>query len=333
MSLLDRRIASIYRRCAQILLTVAGFSAMSAQAAAFPERPLTLIVPYAPGATTDQIARSVADRMGRVLGQTVVVENRVGANGIIAATRAAQSKPDGYTLLLASDSSVVLNPLLYKNLSYDPDKDFAPLALLSNLPLIMSVSPKLPVTNLKEFIAYAKAHPRAINYSSTGIGGTYHLAGELFSMAKGVELTHVPYKGGAPALTALMTNEVQALFGVLGSQLPQIKTHKIRPLAVAGTERLALVPEVPTFEEQGIRGFDVVVRYGLVVPAGTPPEAMKELAAAVNTVLTQPDFRKQFEDLGFMVPARSGPDHYASLIKQDREMWADLIQKKNITLE
>ncbi|MNX59356.1 Tripartite tricarboxylate transporter family receptor [compost metagenome] len=318
---------------AAVTLAAPLATATSAQSAKFPDRPLSLVVPYAPGATTDQIARAVADRMGRELGQTVVVENRAGGNGIIAATHIAQSRPDGYAMLLSSDSTSVLNPMLYHRLSYNADRDLRAVALLSDLPVIMMVNPKLPVSNLSEFVAYAKAHPGKINYSSTGNGGTFHLAGELFSQAAGIEITHIPYKGGAPALQALMANEVQALFGVVGSALPQIRAGKVRPMAVATRDRLPLLPDVPTFSELGFPDYVVLVRYGLMVPAATPDEHVARLAAAANKALAEPALRKTFTDLGFILPAQSSPQAYSALIQSDRALWADLIQRKQISLD
>ncbi|MCD0502656.1 Bug family tripartite tricarboxylate transporter substrate binding protein [Bordetella petrii] len=308
-------------------------TAPAATAADFPSHAVSLIVPYAPGATTDQIARAVADHMSRDLGQPVVVENRTGANGIIAATHTAQARPDGYTLMLSSDSTAVLNPLLYKKLAYDPDRDLTPVGLLTDLPLLMTVNPKLPVKTLQEFIAYAKAHPGAVNFSSTGNGGTFHLAGELFSQAAGIELTHVPYKGGAPALNALIANEVQALFGVVGSALPHVKAGRVRALAVASPQRLDLLPDVPTFAESGFEKYIVLVRYGLMAPAGTPADRIARLVDSVNKALADPKLRKTFGDLGFILPEQTSPEHYASLIKSDRVLWADLVKRQNISLD
>jgi tripartite-type tricarboxylate transporter receptor subunit TctC len=263
----------------------------------------------------------------------VVVENRAGGNGIIAATHIAQSPADGYSILLASDSTAVLNPLLYRKLAYDPDKDLKPIGLLSDLPILLMVNPKLPVRDLKAFIAYAKKHPGEINFSSTGNGGTFHLSGELFGQEAGIQMTHIPYKGGAPALQAVMANEVQAEFGVVGSALPQIRAGRVRPLAVATHARLPMLPDVPTFAELGFPDYIVLVRYGLMAPAATPPDRIARLQDAVNAALADAAFRQTFTALGFVLPEHSSPQAYATLIQSDRRLWADLIKRKQISLD
>lgn len=304
-----------------------------AHGAGFPDKPITLVVPYAPGATTDTIARRVGALMGKALGTTIVIENKPGANGVIGATTVARAAPNGYTMLLSTDSSSVLNPLLYTNLSYNPDKDLAPVALLSDLPLVLVVNSSLPVRDLKEFVAYAKAHPGEINYGSTGNGGTFHLAGELFSQQAGIRMTHVPYKGGAPAVAAMVGNEIQALFGVVGSNLPQIRAGKLRPIALAARERMPTLPDVPTFAESGYKDFVVQVRYGLSVPKAVPRPIVEQLAAAANKALADPEFRNTFIAQGFVPPPSSDPAAYQSLIDSDRRVWTDLIRQKNISLD
>jgi tripartite-type tricarboxylate transporter receptor subunit TctC len=299
----------------------------------FPDRPITLTVPYEPGATTDLISRAVGELMGRELGASVVVENRTGGNGIIAASHISRSRPDGYSFMLSSDSTAVLNPLLYKKLPYSPDKDLTPIGLVSDLPLVMLVNTSLPAHDLKAFVAYAHAHPDRLNFSSTGTGGTFHLSGELFNQMAGIQMTHVPYKGGAPAMQALVANEVQALFGVVGSALPQIKAGKIRALAVASKERLPMLPDVPTFAELGYPNFVVTVRYGFMAPARTPADRIDTLAAAMNKALNDPGLRKKFGDLGFVLPEKSGPQEYAALIQSDRKRWAEVIRHQNISLD
>jgi len=304
-----------------------------AHGAGFPDKPITLVVPYAPGATTDTIARRVGALMGKALGTTIVIENKPGANGVIGATTVARAAPNGYTMLLSTDSSSVLNPLLYNNLSYNPDKDLAPVALLSDLPLVLVVNSSLPVRDLKEFVAYAKAHPGEINFGSTGNGGTFHLAGELFSQQAGIRMTHVPYKGGAPAVAAMVGNEIQALFGVVGSNLPQIRAGKLRPIALAARERMPTLPDVPTFAESGYKDFVVQVRYGLSVPKAVPRAIVDQLAAAANKALADPDFRSTFIAQGFVPPQSSDPAAYQSLIDNDKRVWTDLIRQKNISLD
>lgn len=308
-------------------------SSFAARAAEFPDKPITLVVPYAPGATTDTLARRIGALMGKALGTTVVVDNKAGANGVIGATAVTRAAPNGYTMLLSTDSSAVLNPLLYENLPYNPDRDLAPVALLSDLPLILVVNSSLPVKNLKEFVAYARAHPGEINFGSTGNGGTFHLAGELFSQQAGIRMTHIPYKGGAPAVTAMIGNEIQALFGVVGSNLPNIQSGKLRAIALASPQRLPSLPDVPTFAESGYPDFVAQVRYGLSVPKATPGPIVDKLAAAANRALSDPGFRTVFESQGFVPPTESGPVQYQAVIESDRVLWRDLIKRKNSSLK
>jgi tripartite-type tricarboxylate transporter receptor subunit TctC len=323
----------LMKSCAAICVAaVVGCGSSVARAAEFPDRPITLVVPYAPGATTDTLARRVGALMGKALGTTVVVDNKAGANGVIGATAVTRSAPNGYTMLFSTDSSAVLNPLLYTNLPYNPDRDLMPVSLLSDLPLLLVVNSSLPVHNLKEFVAYARAHPGEINFGSTGNGGTFHLAGELFSQQAGIKMTHVPYKGGAPAVAAMIGNEIQALFGVVGSNLQYIQAGKLRAIALAAPARMASLPQVPTFAESGYPEFVVQVRYGLSVPKATPEPIVEKLAAAANLALADPEFRSTFESQGFVPPASSGPAQYEKLIESDRRLWKDLIKRKNITL-
>jgi tripartite-type tricarboxylate transporter receptor subunit TctC len=304
----------------------------SAAADPFPNHALTLVVPYSPGATTDYIARAVARDLGKDLGQPVIVENRAGANGIIGTMHVVQAAPDGYTLLLSTDSGMVLNPLLQKNLPYAPDTDLAPVALLSDLPQVLLVSKHLPVKNLKEFVDYARAHPGKINYGSTGTGGSFHLAAELFGERAGIEMTHVPYKGGSLAVQALLSGEIDALFGVVGSSLPQIHEGNIKAIALAAPERMPVIPDLPTFAESGYPGLDASVRYGIAVPARTPPQVVDTLSRSLAKILADPQFRKTFSDLGYVIPAQTGPSQYRAVIQKDQKQWAELIRARHISL-
>ncbi|MCZ2498807.1 tripartite tricarboxylate transporter substrate binding protein [Xylophilus sp. Kf1] len=328
----------LYRRRAALgrLAALAGAACAAAgpvRAADFPARPITLVVPYAPGATTDTLGRAVAEIMSRKLDTPVLVDNKAGANGIIGATFVSNAAADGYTILFSSDSSNVLNPLLYSKLRYDPDRDLKPLTLLSDLPVVLVVDARLPIQNLAEFVQYARANPNAVNYGSTGNGGTFHLAGELFAQQAGIRMTHVPYKGGAPAIAGMLGGETQALFGVIGSNLPYLKAGKLRAIALAGRQRMAVLPGVPTFAEQGYPDFVVLVRYGLSVPAATPPAVVATLNDAAQVALADPEFRKKFEAQGFVVPARSGPAEFKAVIESDKVLWRDLIKRKGITLD
>lgn len=321
------------------LVYLAGLAAATcamprkARAADFPSKPLTLVVPYAPGATTDTLGRAVAELMGKKLDTTVLVDNKAGANGIIGATFVSNAAADGYTILFSSDSSNVLNPLLYSKLRYDPDRDLKPLTLLSDLPVVLVVDARLPIQTLADFVQYAKANPNSVNYGSTGNGGTFHLAGELFAQQAGIRMTHVPYKGGAPAIAGMLGGEIQALFGVIGSNLPHIKAGKLRAIALAGKQRMPVLPEVPTFSEQGFPDFVVLVRYGLSVPAATPAAVVATLNEAAQFALADPEFRRKFEAQGFVVPTRSSPAEFKALIESDKVLWRDLIKRKGISLD
>ena len=316
---------------AGVLLAGAGVASV-AQAAAFPDKPIKLVVPYSAGATTDTLGRRIGTLMSALLGVPVFVDNKPGANAIIGATAVARSEPDGHTLLFCTDSSNVLNPLLYPKLSYSA-KDLVPIALLSDLPVVLVVSSSLPAKSLEEFVTYGRANPGKVHYGSTGNGGTFHLAGELFAQQAGMKMTHVPYKGGAPAITAMLAGEIQALFGVAGSNLPQIKAGKLRALGVASNTRLPALAETPTFAEQGWKDFSVIIRYGLCVPRGTPKPAIDKLVGAVNHALADPEFRKTFDQQGFVMPAQTGPAHFQALVESDRKLWTALIKRQNITLD
>jgi tripartite-type tricarboxylate transporter receptor subunit TctC len=303
------------------------------QADTFPSRPIKLIVPFAPGNSTDLIARAMAEGLRKELNQTFTVENKTGANAMIAAQFVTTQPADGYTLFFASDSALVLNPLLYKNPGYAPERDFAPLALVADVPLVMTVNHQVPAKNVAEFVAYAKAHPNKLNFGSTGTGGAFHLAGELFKQLAGIEMTHVPYKGGAPATQAMLAGEIQVLFGVVGSSLPHIKAGKLRPLAMATKQRVAVLPDVPTIAESGYPDFESTVRYGLVVAKATPAPVMARLSDAVNKVLSDPAFRSHWGEQGYVVPASHPPSQYAAVLERDRKTWGALIRARGIALD
>ncbi|WP_226817063.1 tripartite tricarboxylate transporter substrate binding protein [Advenella sp. FME57] len=235
--------------------------------------------------------------------------------------------------MLSSDSTNVLNSLLYPNLSYDPSLHLKPLSLLSDLPILLVVDPKLPITNLKEFVAYAKANPRKLNFGSPGNGGIFHLAGELFSDQAGIELQHIAYRGGGEVMNAVMRGEVQAYFGVVGSTLPFVNSGKLRALAVGGGSRMPALPEVPTFSESGYPEFQVASRYGLTIPAATPQPIVDRLSKAIQAVLSNAEFRKRFESLGFVVPVTSSPSQFKAIIEDDKIRWQSLIRRQKLTLE
>ena len=312
-----------------LALWAIGFCAL---AQTYPTKPLKLVVPYAAGGSTDQLARAIAEPLGRALGQAVVVENKPGGNTIIGAEAVAKAAPDGYTLFMGSSASLAVNPLLYSKLPYDPVADFAGVSMLAASPLVMVVPASLPVTNVKEFVELAKRRPDALNYASVGNGNPLHLAGELFKVATGIEMTHVPYNGSAPALTALLGNQVQVMFDVVLTSNPHIQSGKLRALALTGTNRLALLPNVPTIAGSGYPGYEAGIWFAMVVPKATPAAIVARLNAEVTKILAQPDMKARFDGLALeLIPGAS--DEVSKYTQREQARWARLIRDKGIRLE
>ena len=267
----------------------AGLAALllcaAAQAQNFPNRAVTLVVPFPPGGGTDTGGRILAEQLGKRWGQTVVVENRTGAAGQIGAEFVAKAKPDGYTLLLGNIGTQAINPSLYARMSYDPEKAFAPIALVAELPLAMTVHPSVPAQTVKEFIDLAKSQPGKLSYASSGAGGAPHLAAEMFKMASGTFIVHVPYRGGGPATQDLMAGHVQLLFMTVLEASGSIKAGKLRALAVTSDKRVPALADVPTLAEAALPGFNSISWLGLLAPAGTPPELVEKISADVRTIL------------------------------------------------
>src|SRR3954453_4791917 len=267
-----------------------ALAAPQGHAAEYPTRAIKLIVPYAAGGPTDVLGRMVADYLGRDLKQTVVVENKAGAQGAIGAEAAARSEPDGYTLFFTAASLFVLNPLLYKKLPYDPDKDFRMLEVITDIPMIMEVHPSVPAKTVAEFVAYAKANPGKLNFGSAGTGGTTHLAGEMFKLMTGVDMVHVAYKGAGPALQDLLSGNIQLMFDTLGTALPPVKGGLLRPLAVTSKERIADLPGVPTVAESGYPDYAVSVWYGVATPSKVPDDVVQKIKASLDRGLNDDVF-------------------------------------------
>ena len=240
------------------------------QAADYPVRPIKLVVPYAAGGPTDVLGRLIGEFLGRDLKQPVIVENKAGAQGAIGAEAVARAEPDGYTLFVAAASIIVLNPMLYKKLSYDPVRDFRMLALVTDLPVVMEIHPSVPAKTVAEFVAYARQNPGKVNFGSAGTGGTIHLAGEMFKQMAGIEMTHIPYKGAGPALTDLMAGNIQVMFDSLSTALPPVRSGLVRALGVSSDQRSPDLPDVPTIAESGYPDYRVSVWYGIAAPAKLP---------------------------------------------------------------
>ena len=313
-------------------LALAALATTAGQAQTYPVKPVRLVVPYAAGGSTDQLARAIAEPLGRALGQPVVVENKPGGNTIIGADAVAKAPADGYTLFMGSSASLAVNPLLYSRLPYNPKADFAGISMLAASPLVMVVPADLPVSTVKGFVELAKAKPGALNFASVGNGNPLHLAGELFKAATGTEMTHVPYNGSAPALTALLGNQVQVMFDVVLTSNPHIKSGKLRALALTGTQRLALLPGVPTIAESGYPGYEAGIWFAMVLPKATPAPIVARLNTEVTRILKDPAMKARFDGLALsLIP--STPDEVAQFSLREQARWARLIREKGIRLE
>ena len=312
-----------------------GLVAMASpgQAADYPTRAIKLIVPYAAGGPTDVLGRLVGDYLGRDLKQTVVVENKAGAQGAIGAEAAARSEPDGYTLFFTAASLFVLNPQLYKKLPYDPVKDFRMLAVITDLPVLMEVHPSVPAKTVAEFVAYAKQNPGKLNFGSAGTGGTTHLAGEMFKQMAGVDMLHIAYKGAGPALTDLLSGNIQLMFDTLGTALPPVKAGLLRPLAVSSAQRIAELPDVPTMAESGYPEYAVSVWYGIAAPSKVPDEVVQKLKASLDRALSDDVFRAALDRSGFTPLRPKSLAEIDKFIATDRALWAGVIKSLNISLD
>ena len=307
-----------------ILMACCTLPSVLAQGADYPVRPITMIVPFTPGGGTDIMARLVADKLGRGLGQPVVVENKAGAGGTIGTELAARSEPNGYTLMMGSVSTISINPSLYKKLNINPIKDLAPIGLFASTPSVIAVPNNLPVNTLQELIAYAKANPGKVNFGSAGSGTSHHLAGELFKQQAGVDAQHVPYKGSAPALLGLMRGDVQFLIANMPSLKPAIDGKQIKPLALTSLERSAQFPDYKTANESGLPGFEVIVWYGIFAPAGTPEAIINRLNGELRKITAMPDVRKKLTEEGADA-INSSPREFAQRIQKDYETWKKVV--------
>lgn len=298
----------------------------------YPNRPITFIVPSSPGGTTDFTARLIAEPLSKALGQPVVVDNKGGASGNIGGQAVANAKPDGYTLLVSYSGYQVGNPHLFKKAPWDPIKDFAAIAFLTKAPQVIVVSPKLPVNNLKELTAYAKANPGKLNYASSGNGSIQHIAGELLKQITGIQMTHIPYKGAGPAVQDLMAGQVDLFITTPASVVGQIKGDRLKALAVTSQARLPALPNVPTATEQGMKNFNLESWFALYAPAGTSPEVIKKLNAEVNKILSRPDIQKRAEESGTTVEIMT-PAQLTTYTQKEFEYWGKVIKTSNISAE
>nr|QIG99149.1 tripartite tricarboxylate transporter substrate binding protein [Bradyrhizobium sp. 6(2017)] len=308
-------------------------AALPAPAADYPARPIKLVVPYAAGGPTDVLGRIVGEYLGRDLKQVVVVENKAGAQGAIGAEAVARSDPDGYTLFVTAASIFVLNPLLYKKLPYEPTRDFRLLAVITDAPMIMEVHPSVPATTIAEFVAYAKKNPGKLNFGSAGTGGTVHLAGEMFKQMAGVEMTHVPYKGAGPALTDLLSGNIQLMFDTLGTALPPVKSGMLHALGVSSTERISDLPDLPTIAESGYPDYAVSVWYGIAAPSKVPDEIADKIKASLDRALNDEAFRASLVKIGFPPLRPKSQAEIDKYVGADRARWAGVVKALNISLD
>ncbi|MSQ71333.1 MAG: tripartite tricarboxylate transporter substrate binding protein [Betaproteobacteria bacterium] len=298
---------------------------------AWPSRPLRMIVPFPPGGPTDITGRTLAQKLAERWNQPVVVENRPGAGSIIGTEIAAKAAPDGYTMLLGSNS-IALQPLLQAKLPYDPQRDLAPVILAVRIPNVLIVHPSVPANTMAEFIALARAKPGSINYASVGNATGPHLFGELFRNMTGVDIVHVPYKGTAPAVTDLLAGQVQALFDSLATALPNIRAGKLRALGVTSLQRSKSAPDIPSISESGVTGYEATGWFGVLVPAGTPGEIVARMNAEIGAILKQPDVEERF--LKFGAEGGGGtPEQFAAFIRSEQDKWGKVIREARIRID
>ena len=297
----------------------------------FPNRPIRIVVAYAPGGGNDLFARVLGKRLTETLGKTVLVDNRPGANGIIGTKLVAAATPDGYTVILA-DMAHATNPFVYSSAQYDPIKDFAPITQLGSAPIILIVHPSVPMQSLADFIAAAKSQPGKIVMGSGGTGSTSHIAGEFFQLRTGTKLTHVPYKGTGPALADLVGGQIQCIFSPVAAAIPLVTAGRVRALAISSAKRAGVVSDVPTFEESGVADFRVGGWYGILAPAGTPRPVVMRLNKEIIAAVQAPEVRSRFDD-ALVTPGTGTPEDFTAFLKAEAARWSQLIKTVGIKVD
>ena len=318
--------------CVIAALCLAATAIPAAAQADYPNKPVRMLIGFPPGQATDTLGRAVAQKLSQQLGQQFVVENKPGAAGIIATQAAMSSPPDGYTLLVSSSGPLAVNPGLYSKLPYDPIKDFAPVAGIAIVPLVLVTNPAFPATNVKELVATAKAKPKAVNYASGGSGVTNHLVMEMFRGAAGIDMTHIPYKGGPPALTDLIGGQVNVMFETSVAVLPFVKQGKLRALAVSSSKRISAAPDLPTVAELGYPGFSGVPWVAIMAPANTPAPIIAKLNGEVNKALNSKDLREQFLAQG-VEPMQMTPEELGAFVKSELTKWTKAVKDSGAKVE
>lgn len=315
-----------------LLALAAGTLATGALAQPWPAKPIRIVVPFPPGGGTDTIARETSQRVAAATGWTFVIENKPGAGGNLGVDAVAKSAPDGYTLVIGQTSNLAINPTLYAKMPYDPQKDLVPVVLLANAPLVMVTGTGTPYRTLADAVAAAKAKPGALNFASPGNGTVAHLTAELFQKAAGLKMQHIPYKGAAQALTDVISGSVDLYMSSVPTLIGQIRNGKLRPLAVTSARRVDDLPNVPTINESGYKGFDAVTWFGLLAPAGTPRDVVARLNAEFNKALSQDEVRKSLGDQG-ADPAGGTPEQFAALIRDDIPRWGKVVKESGARID
>jgi len=315
-----------------LLAPVVAFPTGPAQAQGYPTKPVRIVVPFPPGGTIDILARLVSEGLARSLGQSVVVDNRAGAGGIIGSHGVVQSPADGYTLLMASPGPMTVSPALKETMPYDTAKDLTPIIQVAATPLVMVVPPSLPVKSLSEFVEYAKARPGKLSFASSGAGTSSHLSGEMFKLATGVDMVHVPYKGGGPALTDVLGGRIETIIQLMVQMQPHIASGKLRALAITSRERAAGLPDVPTMIESGHKDFEVVTWFGLFAPKDTPSEIVKRLNEEVSKILSSPETAARLTEMGALWRPNT-PAEFAEFVRADLSKWKHVVEKSGLPLQ
>ena len=324
--------ASIKAMAALVGGLVLALVAPLAGAQAWPAKPIKWVVPFAPGGTTDILARTVGEKLAQALGQPVIIENKPGAGGGVGAELVARAAPDGYTIMGGTISTHAINASLYKNLPYDPVKDFVPIVLLARVPNMLVVNPDVPAKNVAELIVLLKANPGKYTFASSGNGTSQHLSGELFKSMSGTDMQHIPYKGSPPALQDVMGGQVTMTFDNITTAWPLAKSGKLRALAVTTATRSSIAPDVPTLAESGLPGFEVGSWQGVFAPAGTPPDIVRRLNAEIVRILGLPDVKEKLAGLGAELVGNT-PEEFAVLVKAEVVKWADVVRKSGAKVD
>jgi tripartite-type tricarboxylate transporter receptor subunit TctC len=328
------RSAAAATSALSMALTFASGVSCAAESAvdSYPTRPIRVVVPFAPGGINDVIARILSQKLAENLATTIVIDNRAGAGGTIGSNIVAHAQPDGYTLLFSSSSTIAVSPSLYKNLPYDPIKNFSPITQVASVGSVLVVHPSLPVKTTRDLIAHAKANPGKLNYGSAGPGASQHLATELFKTMAGVDMLHVPFKGGGPALAALIGGQISLMIELTPTALPHIKANRLRAIAVSTPKRSAVLPELPTISEAGLPGYDLTIWVGLLAPGGTPREIVDRLSKAVLASLNDPQMRERLAGQG-AEPVGDTPAQFSAYVKSELSRWAAVVKASGARID